>query len=90
LQQIVGPEKTPETAVIHQDASLYSSILLQDQEVDQKLGVGRYGWLQVARGSVTLNGTPLSAGDGAAIEEETALKIVGAAPESEFLLFDLA
>jgi redox-sensitive bicupin YhaK (pirin superfamily) len=43
----------------------------------------------VARGSVTLNGTPLKAGDGAAISDEQSL-VIRADEPSEVLLFDLA
>ena len=46
----------------------------------------RYGWLQVARGAVTLNGEELHAGDGAAIEKESQVTIAG---DGEVLLFDL-
>lgn len=47
------------------------------------------GWVQVARGSVKLNGTNLKAGDGAAITDETNLAFE-AKDSSEVLLFDLA
>ena len=50
---------------------------------------GRHAWLQVLRGGVGLNGQALSAGDGAAVSEESALAIRADSP-SEVLLFDLA
>ncbi len=74
--------------VIHQDVKLYDARLSEGQEVTHALGEGRHAWLQVVRGSVSVNGTALGAGDGAAISEETALR-VSAESESEFLLFDL-
>jgi redox-sensitive bicupin YhaK (pirin superfamily) len=43
----------------------------------------------VARGAVSLNGSMLGAGDGAAVSDEAALEITGAA-RAEVLLFDLA
>ncbi len=49
----------------------------------------RHGWLQVARGSVELNGKKLNQGDGAAISDEKTLSLKGAT-DSEVLLFDLA
>ena len=78
------------SVTIHQDARLYASILEVGKSVRHELGKGRYAWLQVARGEVSLNGTTLKAGDGAAVEHEAALEITGRAPSSEFLLFDLA
>ena len=45
-------------------------------------------WIQVARGSLTVNGTTLNTSDGAAIINETSLNIQWTA-NSEFLLFDM-
>jgi redox-sensitive bicupin YhaK (pirin superfamily) len=56
--------------------------------VRHALALGRYAWLHVARGAVSLNGSTLGAGDGAAVSDETALEITGAAG-AEVLLFDL-
>ena len=50
---------------------------------------GRHGYVQVARGSVALNGNKLDEGDGAAISEERAIELTGV-KEAEVLLFDLA
>ena len=77
-----------DSLVIHQDVRLYDAHLSPGQEVSYTLGEGRHAWLQVVSGSVSLNGTALGAGDGAAVSEEAALR-VGAESESEFLLFDL-
>lgn len=73
---------------IHQDADLYTALLEEGMEVKQSLAAGRSGWLQVAKGEVTVNGVTLSAGDGAAIREEGPLT-VQARKASEVLLFDL-
>ncbi|MBZ5524522.1 MAG: hypothetical protein LAP21_19965 [Acidobacteriia bacterium] len=51
---------------------------------------GRYAWLQVARGKITVNGQELKAGDGAAITAEPKLQLAGVGDSSEVLLFDLA
>jgi redox-sensitive bicupin YhaK (pirin superfamily) len=77
---------------IHSDARLYTSILDSGQRVEHKLGPGRGAWIQVARGSVEVNGTKLSEGDGAAIENESLLAIAAGGTEgvAEILLFDLA
>ncbi len=78
---------------INQDAALYASVLDAGQEVRHVPAPGRYAWIQVVRGTVALNGTTLHAGDGAAIEAEAELNIVGVADDgdgAEFLLFDLA
>jgi redox-sensitive bicupin YhaK (pirin superfamily) len=86
LHLVAGPE-APVT--IHQDANLFIARLDKGQQVKHELKNGRHAWVQVARGSVRLNGTELQQGDGAAISKENKVRIE--APESsEVLLFDLA
>lgn len=89
LRLLVAPGGSDGALNIHQDARLYSAILDDGQRVEHPLAAGRGAWLQVARGSVELNGTTLQQGDGAAIEDETALAITSKGA-SEVLLFDLA
>lgn len=77
------------SVTVHQDASVYASVLSKDQEVVHSLPPGRHAWLQVARGEVALNGELLNQGDGAAISSEEQIAIRGR-EDSEVLLFDLA
>lgn len=49
----------------------------------------RHAYVQVARGSVTLNGAKLATGDGAAISAEKSVELTGL-DNAEVLLFDLA
>jgi redox-sensitive bicupin YhaK (pirin superfamily) len=86
---IASPDGQDGSVTIHQDAKLYVSWLEPGQEVRYDLGEGRYGWLQVAKGGVELNGKSLNQGDGAAVSKEQRL-IVKSASEAEVLLFDLA
>ncbi len=88
LRLLVAPGAEDGALNIHQDARLYSAILGDGERVEHQLASGRGAWLQVARGSVDLNGTKLTAGDGAAIEDESALAIT-ATGDAEILLFDL-
>jgi redox-sensitive bicupin YhaK (pirin superfamily) len=74
---------------IHQDADLWTALLEPGKSVHHTLKPGRSAWLQVARGAVSLNGTTLRAGDGAAVSDEPALEIT-ATESAEVLLFDLA
>ncbi len=74
---------------IGQDASVFASILDGGNDLRHLLAPGRAAWLQVIKGELDVNGTTLNAGDGAAFEDESELKI-RANDASEFLLFDLA
>jgi len=76
------------SVTIHQDVDLHAALLDDGDSVTYTLGGGRKGWLQVARGSVTLNGEQLYPGDGVAIEGPSDIEIVGTS-ESEVLLFDM-
>lgn len=77
------------SVLIHQDASVYASVLAEKQEVVHEFTPGRHAWLQVARGTVTANGESLEQGDGAAVSGEESLSIIGSSA-AEVLLFDLA
>ena len=74
---------------IHQDVKLSVASLEAGEQITYSLANARYAWIQIARGSVTLNGTALKQGDGAAVSQETELAIT-AGQASEILLFDLA
>lgn len=74
---------------INQDVKLYSSILKKDEEVAHEIAANRHAWVQIVKGSIALKGEILNSGDGAAISDESALKIKSLADETEFLLFDL-
>jgi redox-sensitive bicupin YhaK (pirin superfamily) len=89
---IAGPHADGQpAAIIHQDARVYAAELNPGETLGQTLAKGRHGWLQVARGNVTLNGLKLEEGDGAALSEEPAVSLTGDGPAgAEFLFFDLA
>ena len=73
---------------LHQDMDLYSSLLKDGGDVSLALRDGRRAWVQVARGSVQVNGEALEAGDGAALSNETALRVT-AKSDTEVLIFDM-
>ena len=76
------------SVTIHQDVDLYASLLDDDESVSHRFAEGRYGWLQVARGSVRLDGNVLSAGDGVALKDASQITIDGV-DDAEILLFDM-
>lgn len=84
LRLVASPDGRDGSVTIHQDVEIYASLV--DGEVTHTFRPGRYGWLQVARGTVELNGVALKEGDGAAISEEASIAIDGS---GEVLLFDL-
>ncbi len=90
LRLIAAPDGTDGSVIVHQDTYLYATILEANEEVKHILNNHRQGWLQIARGSVEVNGHLLKAGDGIAIINEAEITIKGMDSSSELLLFDLA
>jgi len=78
-----------DTVLVHQDMELYVAQLEPGDQLAYRLKPHRHAWLQVARGTATLNGLLLKAGDGAAVNDEAELQIK-ASDAAEVLLFDLA
>jgi hypothetical protein len=74
---------------IHQDAELRVADLEAEATLDYAVDPGRAAWIQIAKGRLAVNGVTLEAGDGAAITDETRLRITATEP-SQLLLFDLA
>jgi redox-sensitive bicupin YhaK (pirin superfamily) len=71
------------------DASVYAAELNAGQAISRNLRAGRKGWVQVAGGSVRVNGITLNKGDGLAIDGSGTL-IFDRGQDAELLFFDLA
>jgi len=86
---IISHDGRDNSATIAQDADIYRLRLKSGEKTSHDLPAGHGAWLQVMRGSVTLNGVALATGDGASVEKEDRLEISGT-ETAEALLFDLA
>ena len=89
LRLVASPDGRNGSVKIRQNNELYATVLGAGETVKHELKKDRYAYVQVARGSVKLNGTKLDAGDGAAISAEKAVELTGV-ENTEVLLFDLA
>lgn len=89
LRLVAARDGREGAVTIHQDADLWTALLGPGESVRHALAPGRHAWIHVARGSATVNGYALGAGDGAAVSDEPALEIAGVTP-AEVLVFDLA
>ncbi len=88
LRLIASRDGANGSVTVHQDASLYSSILETGRSISYEPEPDRHLWLQLTRGAVTVLGESLAQGDGAAISGEEIVKI-RADQRTELLLFDL-
>jgi quercetin 2,3-dioxygenase len=89
LRLVVSPDGREGSVEIRQNNELYATVLGKGASVKHELKPDRHAYVQVARGSVTLNGEKLETGDGAAISEEKSVQLTGI-KDAEVLLFDLA
>jgi len=89
LRLIASPDGADGSVKIHQDARVYAVLLDGAERARHALATGRSAYVHVARGTVTVNGQPLEAGDAlkATAIDEIALH---EGKQAEVLLFDLA
>lgn len=73
---------------IQQDAAIYAARFSGAGRARHDIADKRTAWVQMARGSMTVNGVVLAEGDGASVTKETALELVADAA-CEVLVFDL-
>jgi quercetin 2,3-dioxygenase len=74
---------------VSQDVDLWVTVVPAGERRAMALSRGRHAWVHVARGKASLDGTPLSEGDGAAVAGPARLELEGR-DEAEVLVFDLA
>ncbi|MDP8567635.1 pirin family protein [Methylophilus aquaticus] len=74
--------------LVHQDLSLYTTVLDAEKQLSLHVQPGRVAYVHVARGSVNVDGQSLQAGDALMIDASVNLKLEALA-EAEILWFDL-
>ncbi len=93
LRLVASPDGSDGSVRLHQDARLYTGLFAEGESAEFPLGARRGAWVNVARGAVSVDGTLLSEGDAAAIDQAAILTLTGAkgtGMTSEVLVFDLA
>jgi hypothetical protein len=88
LRLLAAPE-APEGAVkIHADARLYAGLFDGEERADLVLAPNALGYVHVARGSASVNGVRLDAGDALMLEQEPKISIAHG-EAAEVLVFEL-
>ena len=92
LRLMVSGDSGADALHINADIQLFGSELDAGQSVTHDFSAGRYGWVQLIKGSLTISdgslSHTLSAGDGLGISKVSELTML-AESDCEFLLFDL-
>ncbi|MGH8371563.1 MAG: pirin family protein [Gammaproteobacteria bacterium] len=88
LRLIISPEGAAGSLGVYQDARVYAGLFDGAETATLELDAGRYAYVHVARGSVTVNGTAMQEGDGLRVRDEQSLTF-SAGRDAEVLVFDL-
>jgi quercetin 2,3-dioxygenase len=88
LRVILSPDGADSSLEIRQDARVYAGLFNGDERDSLALAANRFAYVHVARGKVTVNGTPLAEGDGVRIRNERNLTFTDG-QDAEVLVFDL-
>ena len=89
LQLIAAQDGRDGALKVATGADVYATSLRAGKKVEHALRPGRHAWIQVATGTVTVNGITMVEGDGLAISDESAVTLA-ALDGAEVVLFDLA
>ena len=89
VSQEAEPDSSQQGSLkVHQDMALLATKLDAEKQLDYALKFGRNAYLQVASGSIEIDGEHLNAGD-AALLDAAELIHIKAISQTEVLLFDL-
>ncbi len=88
LQLIASPDRAADSLLLHQDARIYAGLFDGDERAELPVSPGRGVYLHVARGSLTVNGVVLNAGDAMSGSDAASLRLEKGA-DAEVLVFDL-
>jgi quercetin 2,3-dioxygenase len=90
LHLLASPEGRDGSIAWVTDADLYSAKIDPAAKIEHTIAPGKYGWVQMARGSATVNGEPLAQGDAVALSGEKEVSIPAGKGGAEVLFFELA
>ena len=88
LRLVASSDGRQGSVLIHQNASIYASIMQEGDALEHALDEGRTAYVHLIRGSLVVNGTPLKAGDALKLTQEAAVTLTQA-EDAEVLVFDL-
>jgi redox-sensitive bicupin YhaK (pirin superfamily) len=89
LRLVASSDGREGSVTVHQDIGLYAGRLAPGARARVAISAGRHAYVFVARGALSVNGTALREGDGAALSDERAVELL-ADGDAEILVFDLA
>ena len=89
LRLVASPDGALGSVDIHADAAIYAGLLDGDEVAELALNPTRKAYVHMVRGTLSVNGQVLNAGDALAMEGESMLHLSDGV-QAEVLVFDLA
>lgn len=89
LRLLLSPDGSEGSLTVHQDARMWGTVLSAGETAALALDIDRRAWVQVVRGAARVNGHDVAEGDGAALVNESEVRLEGV-EDAELLVFDLA
>jgi len=89
LRLVASPDGAQGSVTIHADAKLYAGLFDGSERAELALDPARKGYVHLVRGSLDVNGQPLSTGDAVLLEGESRITLANGS-DAEVLVFDLA
>ena len=90
LHLLASPDGRNSSLTWVTDADLYAARLDAGTKIEHALKPGNHAWIQIARGSATVNGEAVTKGDGVALSDEAEISVLANSDGTEVLVFDLA
>jgi quercetin 2,3-dioxygenase len=88
LRLVASPDGRDGSVTIHANAAMYAGLFDGDESADMVLDARRNTYVHVARGSLSVNGHEVVAGDAVLIDHEPSLQLQGG-HDAEVIVFDL-
>ncbi len=89
LKLVAAPASEGASVALHADARIYAGLLTGSESATLALDPARKAYVHLVRGSLSVNGQELKAGDAVKIQAESSLSL-NVANDAEVLVFDLA
>ena len=88
LRLVASGDGRDNSIKIHQDVALYVAVLKKGDRLNHPINSNRSLWLQIAKGSVEINGQTINNGDGVDINQRSQIALIVNSNETEILLFN--
>ena len=88
LRLIISPDSAEGSLNVYQDVRVYAGLFDGNESAELTLAPNRFAYIQVASGSLQVNGVKLSSGDGARVRNESNLSFANG-EQAEVLVWDL-